>query len=282
MQTFHTVTALRDMLRPLREAGKRIAFVPTMGNLHDGHIRLVVRARESADLVVASIFVNPLQFNDKRDFDAYPVTIEEDTNKLVDNDVDILFNPDVEQIYPGSMERSTRIEVLGLSQILCGQHRPGHFAGVATVVAKLFNIVQPDVAVFGNKDYQQLLIIRRMVENLCMPIDIVGVETVREPDGLAMSSRNGYLSVEERQRAPVLFGTLQEARDRILGGTTFQMVEAFGTEELIKAGFRPEYFSIRRAVDLEDAIEGERDVVILAAAWLGKARLIDNLLINSA
>lgn len=281
MQTAHTVTELRDLLRPLREAGGRIAFVPTMGNLHEGHIRLVDQAGALAEHVVVSIFVNPLQFNDKRDFDAYPVTLEEDIGKLAENNVKILFNPGLEQIYPEGMERSTRVEVPGLSDILCGHHRPGHFVGVATVVAKLFNIVQPDVAVFGEKDYQQLLIIRRMVADLCMPVEIVGAETVREPDGLAMSSRNSYLSEEERKHAAVLHRTLQAARDRILeGDSDYSKIETFAAGELNKAGFRPDYVSIRRAADLGDVVEGEQDLVIVAAAWLGDARLIDNLRVN--
>lgn len=281
MQTVHTVTELRDMLRSLRKTGKRMAFVPTMGNLHDGHNRLIKQAHTLADYVVVSIFVNPLQFNDKRDFDTYPVTLEEDSNKLADVKVSILFNPEIDQIYPGGMERSTMIEVPGLSDILCGHFRPGHFGGVATVAAKLFNIVQPEVAVFGEKDYQQLLIIRRMVADLCLPIEIVGVETVREADGLAMSSRNSYLSQEERVRAPVLYRILQEARDRIRGGETdYRMIETDGMDKLSDAGFRVEYFSIRRAEDLENVSQDRHNLIILAAAWLGKARLIDNILIN--
>jgi len=282
MQTVLTVTALREKLRPLREAGKQIAFVPTMGNLHEGHMRLIERAHALGDHVVVSIFVNPLQFNDKRDFDVYPRTLEEDTDKLAENGVEILFNPGLDQIYPQGMERSTKIEVPELSDILCGHFRPGHFVGVATVVATLFNIVQPDVAVFGEKDYQQLLIIRRMAADLCMPIDIVGIETVREPDGLAMSSRNRYLSGEERKCATGLYRTLQGARELILGGETdCRDIESFGMEELTKAGFRPEYFSIRQAKDLGEAVKGGQNLIILAAGWLGKARLIDNLLINS-
>jgi len=281
MQTVHTVTALRDTLGPLRSAGKRIAFVPTMGNLHDGHLQLVRQARHLAQHVIVSIFVNPLQFNDKQDFSAYPVTLAEDVCKLAENDVDILFHPGMEQIYPQGMEQSTRVEVPGLSDILCGHYRPGHFVGVTTVVARLFNIVQPDVAVFGEKDYQQLAIIRRMVADLCFPIDIASVATVRESDGLAMSSRNRYLSQEERSCAAQLYRTLQAARDHILqGDTDYRQVETTAMAALDKAGFRTEYVAIRHADDLRDAAAGERHLILLAAAWLGKTRLIDNLLIE--
>lgn len=281
MRIVHTVAALRDTLRLLREAGHRIAFVPTMGNLHDGHIQLVRQAKGLAGQVVVSIFVNPMQFNDKCDFDAYPVTIEEDMRKLDEINVDILFIPTRNEVYPGGMERSTRVVVPGLSDILCGHYRPGHFAGVATVVAKLFNIVQPDVAVFGEKDYQQLLVIRRVVADLCMPIEIVGAKTVREPDGLAMSSRNGYLTVQERGLAPLLYRTLQDVSDRLARGEEdHRMIEAAAAGVLSKSGFKPEYVAVRRANDLEEPEKGDRKLIVLAAAWLGKARLIDNLLIT--
>jgi len=280
MQTVHTVAALRDILRPLREAGHRVAFVPTMGNLHDGHIQLVRQAKDLAGQVVVSIFVNPTQFNDKRDLDAYPVTIEEDKRKLDEIDTDILFMPTTNEVYPEGMERSIRVVVPGLSDILCGHYRPGHFVGIATIVAKLFNIVQPDVAVFGEKDYQQLLVIRRMVADLCMPIKIIGVETVRELDGLAMSSRNSYLTAQERRVAPHLYRTLQDVSERLARGEVdYRMIEAAAAGVLGKSGFKPEYVAIRRAHDLEEPEKGDRKLIVLAAAWLGKARLIDNLLI---
>ena len=278
MQTVHTVTALRDLLGPLRGAGERIAFVPTMGNLHAGHLQLVRQARRLAEHVIVSIFVNPLQFNDKHDFSAYPVTLEEDVNKLTENDTEVLFNPRLEE-----MEQSTRVAVPGLSDILCGHYRPGHFVGVTTVVARLFNIVQPDVAVFGEKDYQQLIIIRRMVADLCFPIDIASVATVREADGLAMSSRNSHLSTEERLRATNLYRTLQQTRERILqGNADYGQLETSAMAALDKAGFRAEYVAIRRAQDLQEATEGEPHLVLLAAAWLGKTRLIDNLIIEKS
>jgi pantoate--beta-alanine ligase len=281
MQTIQTVTALRGTLGSLREAGDRIAFVPTMGNLHDGHLELVRQATRLAEHVIVSIFVNPLQFNDKKDLDAYPLTLDEDILKLAENDVNILFHPDLEEIYPGAMDQSTRVEVPGLSDMLCGHYRPGHFVGVTTVVARLFNIVQPDVAVFGEKDYQQLVIIRRMVAALCFPVEIAGVATVREADGLAMSSRNSYLSKEDRESAPDMYRILQDARERILKGETdYRKIETHAMAELDNAGFTSEYVAIRRAEDLEDKITGDENLVILAAAWLGKARLIDNILIK--
>lgn len=281
MQTVHTVADLRDILRPLREAGQRIAFVPTMGNLHEGHIELVRQAKGLAGQVVVSIFVNPMQFNDKRDFDAYPITIEEDNRKLDEVDANILFIPGSNEVYPEGMERSTRVVVPGVSDILCGHYRPGHFVGVATVVAKLFNIVQPHVAIFGEKDYQQLLVIRRMVADLCMPIEIVGAKTIREPDGLAMSSRNSYLTAQERVLAPLLYRTLQAVSERLVRGEDdYRMIEAAAADALNRSGFKPEYVAIRRADDLEEPVKGDRRLIVLAAAWLGSARLIDNLLIK--
>ncbi len=281
MQTAHTVSALRDILRPLREACQRIAFIPTMGNLHEGHLKLVAAAGSLAEQRVMSIFVNPLQFNDKQDFDAYPNTLEEDIDKLSHIGVDVVFIPDAGEIYPNGMERSTKVEVPGLSDILCGRFRPGHFTGVATVVAKLFHIVQPDAAVFGEKDYQQLLVIRRMVKDLCMPIEIAGVATVREHDGLALSSRNRYLTTDERGRAVMLYRTLQAARDRIAAGDTdYRGIERFATAALNAAGFKTEYVAVRRAQDLDEPEDNHGQLVILAAAWLGRARLIDNILLD--
>jgi pantoate--beta-alanine ligase len=281
MRTAQTVTALRDMLGPMRGAGERIAFVPTMGNLHAGHLQLVSQAQRLARQVVVSIFVNPLQFNDKDDLAAYPVTLEEDVSKLTEIGADILFHPQRQEIYPRGMEQATRVEVPGLSDILCGHYRPGHFVGVTTVVARLFNIVQPAVAVFGEKDYQQLVIIRRMVADLCFPTDIASIATVREADGLAMSSRNSYLSKEERLRAPQLYHTLQQTRERLLqDDSDHRQLETNTITALDKAGFRTEYVAIRRAHDLQDAAPGEQHLVLLAAAWLGNTRLIDNLVIE--
>lgn len=278
MHTVSCSAGLCDLLGRWRGAGESVAFVPTMGNLHAGHGRLVREARALGGRVVVSIFVNPLQFNDADDFRAYPRTVAEDERQLRDWGVDALFLPAVEEIYPRGMTAGTRVVVPGLSDILCGAHRPGHFTGVSTVVTVLLNIVQPDIAVFGEKDFQQLLIVRRLVGDLRLPVKIVGVETVREADGLAMSSRNRYLTDEERRRAPMLYQVLRQTRARILDGAQdYPALEAAGLEQLKETGFRPEYLSVRRAADLAVPEAGDRDLVVLAAAWLGTARLIDNL-----
>ena len=271
------VSELRERVAAWRAAGERIAFVPTMGNLHAGHLCLVREARARADRVVASIFVNPLQFGPSEDLDAYPRTLDEDRRLLVEAGCDLLFAPRVSEVYPRGQEAQTRVDVPGLSDILCGASRPGHFVGVATVVCKLLNMAQPDVALFGEKDFQQLLVIRRMVEDLAMPVEIVGVPTVREPDGLAMSSRNGYLTAEERRLAPALRRVLIAAGDSLRAGESVARVEQAALESLAAAGLRPDYLSVRRACDLASADPDDRDLIILAAAYLGRARLIDNL-----
>lgn len=269
---------IRALVRDWRRAGETLAFVPTMGNLHAGHLELVRAARDRADHVVVSIFVNPLQFTDAGDLAAYPRTPEEDQALLRNAGVEALFLPEIATIYPRGMDVVSRIEVPGLSGILCGEFRPGHFSGVATVVAALFNLVRPDVAVFGEKDYQQLLVIRRLVEDLHLPIEIAGVATVREPDGLALSSRNRYLTPRERARAPELYRVLCRLRDVILAGRRdYPAAAAEGLHQLLAAGFLPEYLSVRRAVDLTAAGPADRVLRLLAAARLGKARLIDNI-----
>ncbi|MGK0674055.1 MAG: pantoate--beta-alanine ligase [Halothiobacillaceae bacterium] len=278
MQTMHAIADLRSAVRALRAEGKRIAFVPTMGNLHAGHLALVERAHEAADAVVVSIFVNPLQFGADEDFDSYPRSEEQDAALLAKAGVRLLFLPTVETLYPHGQAGCTRVMVPELSDILCGASRPGHFVGVTTVVTKLFNIVMPDVAVFGEKDYQQLTILRRMVRDLDMPIDLIGLPTVREADGLAMSSRNGYLSAKERAIAPGLYRTLCAAREALRAGQTPAMVEAEAIERLHALGFVPDYVSVRRAEDLSHAVVGEvGGLRILAAARLGRTRLIDNI-----
>lgn len=266
----------RTLLRGWREAGERIALVPTMGNLHAGHLALMARARGLGERVVATIFVNPLQFGPNEDFSGYPRTLAEDQARLREAGVDLLFAPDVAEMYPAGDAAACRVEVPGLGEMLCGASRPGHFTGVATVVAKLFNIIEPDAAVFGEKDFQQLLVIRRLTADLCFPIEIVGVPTLREPDGLAMSSRNGYLTLAERARAPMLYRTLQEAAQALAAGVGVEAVSGAALESLREAGFRPDYFEVLRASDLAPAGAGDPDRVILAAAWLGRARLIDN------
>lgn len=282
MQRFSTIAELREALRQWRRDGARIAFVPTMGNLHRGHLRLVEQAAEQGGRIVVSIFVNPMQFNDKNDFNAYPVTIDEDCEKLTAAGVDALFLPASDVIYSDGFEKATRVEVPGLSDILCGAHRPGHFVGVTTVVAKLFNIIQPDVALFGEKDFQQLMVIRRMVDELSFPIEVIGVATERETDGLAMSSRNGYLTNEQRDQAPLLYRTLLQAAARIdRGDNDIAAIESAAIEQLIDGGFRPEYFTVRSCEDLSDELENAQDLVIVAAAWLGPARLIDNICLKT-
>ncbi len=278
MKTVFSVEDLRAEIAIWRRDGRTVAFVPTMGNLHEGHISLLKTACTRADRTVVSIFVNPIQFGRGEDYARYPSTLESDQQKLSAAGLDLLFAPNLDQLYPGGIEEDTRVTVPGLSTILCGQYRPGHFSGVATVVTKLFINVQPDVALFGEKDYQQVLVIKRMVHDLLMPTEVVGLPIVREADGLAMSSRNGYLNAEERGRAPLIFKLLQQAAERLRGqGSSLIAIETAAMAELAAAGFRPEYFSIRRAADLEAPKAGDTSLQILAAAWLGAARLIDNV-----
>ena len=281
MKTIETLEELREQVRAWRVAGERVAFVPTMGNLHAGHLTLIAEARARASRVVASIFVNPMQFGPAEDLDAYPRTLARDRELLEEAGCDLLFAPGVATVYPRGSEEQTRVEVPGLSDVLCGESRPGHFRGVATVVCKLFNMVQPDVALFGEKDFQQLLVIRRMVEDLAVPVEIVGVPTVRESDGLAMSSRNGYLTPSERARAPALRRVLTQARDSLLAGNAAASVEREAEDALREAGLTPDYIRVRTTEDLRPATQTDRDLVILAAAYLGRARLIDNLRLQS-
>ena len=275
--TVNEIGELRARVDLWRRGGN-VAFVPTMGNLHVGHISLVKAAREIADRVVVSIFVNPMQFGDGEDFDSYPRTLESDSRMLESVGTDLLFAPPVEVMYPKPTSEQTQVEVPGLSGLLCGACRPGHFVGVATVVCKLFNMVQPDIALFGNKDFQQLMVIRRMVEDLAMPVKIVGVETMRESDGLAMSSRNGYLTPEERATAPVLYRVLGGLAEKLRDGSDdYAGLEAQAARELDENGFRTDYVAVRRAADLLEPAPGEPELVILGAANLGNARLIDNI-----
>lgn len=271
------ISQLRQQVRAWRAAGERIALVPTMGNLHAGHMALVRAARSGARRVVVSLFVNPLQFGPREDLDTYPRTLEEDRARLHDAGVDLLFAPAAEAIYPRGLDEQTRIEVPGLSTILCGASRPGHFIGVATIVCKLFNMVQPDLAYFGEKDFQQLLVIGRMTEDLSLPVEIIGVPTVREDDGLAMSSRNGYLKPADRALAPALYRSLERAAALLREGRASAEVEQAGLATLKAAGFKADYFSVRRIEDLAEPTRQDRDLIVLAAAYLGGTRLIDNL-----
>ena len=278
MDTVTTIAAVREHVRRWRGEGWRIAFVPTMGNLHAGHVSLIEMARRHGDRFIASIFVNPMQFGPNEDFAHYPRTPAQDARMLSDAGCDLMFMPDVVEIYPNGSQRATRVDVPGLSGILDGEFRPGHFEGVATVVAKLFHIVEPDIAVFGEKDFQQLTLIRRMVTDLCMPITIIAAPTVREPDGLAMSSRNQYLTDDERLKAPVIHQLLLAAVERLRAGDRdFAAIERIGLQALVRAGLRPDYFAVRRADDLTTPDPNTPHLVVLVAARLGRARLIDNL-----
>lgn len=269
---------LRERVSQWRRKGERVAFVPTMGNLHAGHGSLVSRASQFAEHVIVSIFVNPLQFGPNEDFAAYPRTLEDDRSLLRSLQVELLFAPEVQDIYPQGQETTARVHVPGLEDILCGAFRPGHFMGVATVVTKLLNLVQPDVALFGEKDFQQLMVIRRAATDLCMPIEIIGVPTTREADGLAMSSRNRYLLPEQRAVAPKIFEALERARVAVESGSTdFAGLEKAGAEALTQAGFRPDYFSIRDAHTLQPPNGVSKELVVLTAARIGRARLIDNV-----
>lgn len=282
MKTETTITGLRGALRAARKNGKSIAFVPTMGNLHEGHLTLVKAAKRRADVVVASIFVNPTQFGANEDFDKYPRTLAADRALLADADCDLLFAPDAREMYPDGRSQFTTVNVSGITDVLCGASRPGHFTGVATVVSKLFNIVQPDMALFGEKDYQQLAVIRCLVRELCFPVDVIGVPTVRAEDGLALSSRNGFLSEAERQQAPLLYQTLCNLRSAIEGGQRdYRMLGEAARGHLAKCGFVPDYLEIRRQ-DLQAAGPEDKALVILVAAKLGSTRLIDNLAFDLA
>ena len=274
-----TAIALRAQIRAWRSDGANIGFVPTMGNLHAGHYALVAAARAHCDRVVASIFVNPTQFGPNEDFASYPRTPAQDSEGLQHAGCDLLFMPTAAEVYPLGVDSGIRVQVPQLSGILCGAFRPGHFDGVATVVSKLFNLVQPDLAFFGRKDFQQFRVIERMTRDLCMPIGIVGVDTLREPGGLAMSSRNQYLTPDERALAAEIYRTLQAMREASLQGRERRAIEAAAVDRLSASGFRVDYAAIRRSSDLaEPGPDDDEARVGLIAARLGKARLIDNLL----
>lgn len=278
MQTVESIKALREHRREWRQQGKRVGFVPTMGNLHDGHLELVKKAVETCDVVIASIFVNPLQFGQNEDLATYPRTLAEDKKKLTAQGADLLFLPTIEEMYPRGLEQQTFVEVPGISSIICGASRPGHFRGVATVVCKLFNMVQPDCAFFGQKDYQQLQVIRLMARDLSMDIDIQGVPTQRATDGLALSSRNGYLNDEQRKLAPMLYKTMQNVAESLRqGDTNLMQLSKSAVDKLSQYGFKPDYIEIRNGETLQAAASDDNHLVILAAAYLGTTRLIDNL-----
>ncbi|WP_296265810.1 pantoate--beta-alanine ligase [Pseudomonas sp. UBA6562] len=281
MNTVKTVRELRAAVARARGEGKRIGFVPTMGNLHSGHAALVTKAAQRADFVVASIFVNPLQFGANEDLASYPRTLVADQARLLEAGCNLLFAPTVEEMYPEGTVAQTRVSVAQLSEGLCGASRPGHFEGVATVVNKLFNMVQPDLAVFGEKDYQQLAVIRAMVRDLNMPIQIFGEPTVRAEDGLALSSRNGYLSEAQRAIAPAVYRTLTQVAEGLRRGRRdYQALLDEGRAQLEAAGLRTDYLEVRHALSLRPAQLDDRDLVVLVAAFLGNTRLIDNLYVH--
>ncbi|EJJ6390733.1 pantoate--beta-alanine ligase [Escherichia albertii] len=283
MLIIETLPLLRQQIRRLRMEGKRVALVPTMGNLHDGHMKLVDEAKTRADVVVVSIFVNPMQFDRPEDLTRYPHTLQEDCEKLNKRKVDLVFAPSVKDIYPNGTETHTYVDVPGLSTMLEGASRPGHFRGVSTIVSKLFNLVQPDIACFGEKDFQQLALIRKMVADMGFDIEIVGVPIMRAKDGLALSSRNGYLTAEQRKIAPGLYKVLSSIADKLQAGERdLDEIVAIAGQELNEKGFRADDIQIRDADTLLEVSENSKRVVILVAAWLGDARLIDNKIVELA
>ncbi|MHC9321352.1 pantoate--beta-alanine ligase [Escherichia coli] len=283
MLIIETLPLLRQQIRRLRMEGKRVALVPTMGNLHDGHMKLVDEAKARADVVVVSIFVNPMQFDRPEDLARYPRTLQEDCEKLNKRKVDLVFAPSVKEIYPNGTETHTYVDVPGLSTMLEGASRPGHFRGVSTIVSKLFNLVQPDIACFGEKDFQQLALIRKMVADMGFDIEIIGVPIMRAKDGLALSSRNGYLTAEQRKIAPGLYKVLSSIADKLQAGERdLDEIITIAGQELNEKGFRADDIQIRDADTLLEISENSKRAVILVAAWLGDARLIDNKIVEQA
>ncbi len=283
MLIIETLPLLRQQIRRLRMEDKRVALVPTMGNLHDGHMKLVDEAKARADVVVVSIFVNPMQFDRPEDLARYPRTLQEDCEKLNKRKVDLVFAPSVKEIYPNGTETHTYVDVPGLSTMLEGASRPGHFRGVSTIVSKLFNLVQPDIACFGEKDFQQLALIRKMVADMGFDIEIIGVPIMRAKDGLALSSRNGYLTAEQRKIAPGLYKVLSSIADKLQAGERdLDEIITIAGQELNEKGFRADDIQIRDADTLLEISENSKRAVILVAAWLGDARLIDNKIVELA
>ncbi|WMN61108.1 pantoate--beta-alanine ligase [Pseudoalteromonas xiamenensis] len=282
MQTISEIKSLRSQIKAWRQQGLSIAFVPTMGNLHRGHFSLVEKAKTLADKVVVSIFVNPMQFGQNEDLDKYPRTLVEDQKGLAELDTDLIFTPTVDVIYPNGLNAQTSVDVPTVSQGFCGASRPGHFIGVATIVTKLFNLVQPDFACFGEKDFQQLAVIRSMVKDLSIPVEIVGVATKREDNGLAMSSRNGYLSDEEKVTASVIYQTLTKTAQALeAGDRRFDTLEQQAKAAIEAKGLKIDYFGIAERDTLRNATSDDKHFVILVAAYLGAVRLIDNIQVNA-
>lgn len=282
MQTVHTISDLNAFVKAHRMKGHTIGFVPTMGNLHEGHLSLITETKIHADIVICSIFVNPMQFGANEDLDSYPRTLEEDASALVAHGCDLLFAPSANEVYPNGLSEQTRVDVPKLGDYHCGASRPGHFVGVATVVSKLFNMVQADIAVFGEKDFQQLAIIRKMARDLCFPVEIIGIPTSREESGLARSSRNGYLSSSEKNTAAIIYQTLLKTRAALEAGERdFRLLSKQANETLEAAGFKPDYFNIANPKTLAPSDANDKSFVILVAAYLGNTRLIDNITLFS-
>lgn len=281
LQVFREINSLRAELDNHRREGKRIGMVATMGNLHDGHLELIDLAHQHADIVVATIFVNPLQFGLNEDWDQYPRTFESDTNKLNSKGCHYLFFPTDQEMYPNGIDHQTRVFCPTMTDILCGASRPGHFEGVTTVVTKLTHIVDPDVAIFGEKDWQQLAIIRRMTADLCMRVEVIGAAVARDHDGLALSSRNSFITEEERPNANQLYKSLNWAKGQIEEGARgpdeYARIENEAKQQIINAGFRPDYFSVCNAQKLDPALDDDKDLAILGALFTAGARLIDNV-----
>ena len=277
MKSIFEIKRMRNFSNSWLGAGKTIALVPTMGNLHQGHISLLDRAKQIADKTIVSIFVNPIQFGMGEDYENYPSTLDDDLSKLNDLGIDMAFLPNLAELYPGGTETDTRVSVPQISDTLCGEYRKGHFSGVATVVSKLLINSRPNYVLFGEKDYQQLLVIKRMITDLILPVEVIAMPTFRESDGLAMSSRNQYLTAEERGKAGIIYRTLNTAEKALVNKVPIDKIEQKGKLDLEKAGMKVEYFSVRRQDDLLNADSRDKSLIVLTAAWLGAARLIDNI-----
>jgi pantoate--beta-alanine ligase len=281
MQTVHTISALRAFVSTHRMKGKTIGFVPTMGNLHEGHLSLITEAKSRADIVICSIFVNPMQFGVNEDLDSYPRTLDADSQALESKGCNLLFAPNANEVYPNGLAEQTRVDVPKLGDYHCGTNRTGHFVGVATVVSKLFNMVQADIAVFGEKDFQQLAIIRKMASDLCFPIEIIGIPTSREESGLARSSRNGFLSASEKSTAAILYKILLATREALQKGERdFSKLCDQANQQLKEAGFKPDYYNIAKPKTLAPSDNKDNSFVILVAAHIGNTRLIDNITLS--
>ena len=281
MQVFHSINGLRDILRKHRNNNQTIGFVPTMGNLHDGHLALIKQAKETNDIVVCSIFVNALQFGLNEDWDKYPRTYESDCTKLDQVGCDYLFYPEDGEMYPNGLDTQSRVICPTMTDVLCGASRPGHFEGVTTVVSKLFNIVQPDEAIFGIKDYQQLAVIKRMTEDLCLPAKIISAPIHREPDGLAMSSRNSYISKQERPKVKILKQVLELIAKQIKArNLDFTTLELEAKKRIESEGFKTDYVTVSNSKTLQPAAVDDRQITILGAMYTASARLIDNISIS--